>query len=258
MLDSRENSVLKSLKELRKQEEERVKKERAEAEARSEAERRAKEDAERRAKEEVLRAKREEEERLRKIEEDKLAREREERLRLEEAERRARIEAETQLQRERMQIEANARTAAKAKGLHPRIIVAIVAGVLIIAGGVIFKIKADHEKRLAVEQEATARAAKEAEVAHLRLAEEEKRIQLLLADLSKAKSDAERIAIQKQIDDARARSHSSPSGSSATKSSPKEKVEKEAAPKEKTAATQKPLIKEKKGVSDDPLEGLKL
>jgi len=253
MLDSRDNSVLKSLKELRKQEEDRVNKERAEAEARAEGERRAKEAAERQAREAAERAKREEEDRVRRIEEEKLAREREERLRLEESERRARIEAEAQLQRERMQLEVQAKTAAKAKGLPPGIIVAIAAVVLVIAGGIILKIKSDHEKRLAVEQEARAREAKEAEIVRLRLAEEEKRIQVLLADLAKAKDDAERIEIQKKIDDARARTHAAPSGGGARPSVAREPKEKKEAP----AAAPK-LIKDKREVSSDPLEGLKL
>jgi len=249
-LDSRENSVLKSLKELRKQEEDRVKKERAEAEARAEAERRAKEEAERKAREDAERARREEEDRLRRIEEEKLAHEREGKLRLEESERRARIEAETKLQQERMRLEAQAKTAGHAKGVPVGPIVAIVAVVLIIAGGIIYKIKSDHEKQLA-EQAAERDRAVERE--KLRAAEQEKRFEAMEASLKKqiaeAKSDAERAAFQKQLDDAtRARSHAS----SGRSSPPREKV-KESAPK---AAPD--LIKKKKDVSLDPLEGLKL
>jgi hypothetical protein len=252
MLDSRDNSVLKSLKELRKQEEDRVKKERAEADARAEAERRTKEDAERKAKEETARAKREEEERIRRIEAEKEAREREERLRLEESERRARIEAETQLQQERMRLEAHAKTAAKAHGAPMGLIVGIVVAVLVIAGGVIFKIKSDHEKQLAAQQ---AESDRQREREKLRLAEQEKKMELLEASFKKqiaeAKSDAERLAIQKQLDDARAKSHASSGGGSKPSAVGKDK--KESAP---TVAPD--LIKKKKDVSLDPLDGLKL
>jgi hypothetical protein len=253
MLDSRDNSVLKSLKELRKQEEDRVKKERAEADARADAERRAKEEVERKAKEETERAKREEEARLRRAEEEKLAREREERLRLEEAERRARIDGEVKLQQERMRLEVQAKSAAKGKSTPMGAIIGIVAVVLVIAGGVIFKIKADHQKQLAEQQEKSAR---EAETARLRLAEEEKRFQQLEAtfkrQLAEAKSDADRAMIQKQLDEARASRHVASSSPTRTASS-KEKDKKESAP-----ATAPDLIKGKRQVSNDPLEGLKL
>jgi hypothetical protein len=254
MLDSRDNSVLKSLKELRKQEEDRVKKERAEAEARADAERRAKEEVERKAREETEHAKREEEARLRRAEEEKLAREREERLRLEEAERRARIDGEVKLQQERMRLEVQAKSAAKGKSTPMGAIIGIVALVLVIAGGVIFKIKADHQKQLAAQQEKSAR---ETEAARLRLAEEEKRFEQLEASfkrqLAEAKSDAERASIQKQLDDAvRARSRASSSTPSRSASSKeKDKDKKESAP-----ATAPALIKGKRPVSDDPLEGL--
>jgi hypothetical protein len=255
MLDSRDNSVLKSLKELRKQEEDRVKKERAETEARAEAERRAKEDTERKVKEDAARAKREEEERVRRIEEEKEAREREERLRLQESERRAHIEAETQLQQERMRLEAHAKTAAKANGAPIRVIVGIVAVVLVIAGGIIYKISADHAKQNAVQQAQHAKMAREAEAARLQLIEEQRRFEQLEASfkkqLAEAKSDAERNAIQKQLDEARARSHASSSGAKAS-AAPKETKKESAAP----AAP--PLIHGKRPISDDPLDGLKL
>ena len=252
MLDSRDNSVLKSLKELRKQEEDRVKKERAEAEARADAERRTKEDAERKTREEAERAKREEEDRIRRAAEEKESREREERLRLEESERRARIEAETHLQQERMRLEAQVKTAVQAKKTPVGAIIAIVAVVLVIAGGVIYKIKADHEKQLAAQQ---AERDQEREREKLRQAEQERKMELLEASfkkqLAEAKSDAERLAIQKQLDDARARSHvASGGGKAATKTDKKDPG---------SASGPAPaLIKTKKAVSDDPLDGLKL
>jgi len=257
MLDSRDNSVLKSLKELRKQEEDRVKKERAETEARAEAERRAKEDAERKVKEEAARAKREEEERVRRIEEEKEAREREERLRLQESERRAHIEAETQLQQERMRLEAHAKTAAKANGAPIRVIVGIVAAVLVIAGGIIYKISSDHAKQNAAQQAQHEKMTREAEAARLRLVEEERRFAQLEAtfkkQLAEAKSDTERNAIQKQLDDARARSHASSGGTKSTAPKDSKKETSGSAPAPAPA-----LIKDRRHVSDDPLEGLKL
>ena len=249
-MDSRDNSVLKSLKELRKQEEDRVKKERAEAEARAEAERKAKEEAERKAREDAERARREEEDRIRRIEEEKHAQEREGRLRVEESERRARIEAETKLQQERMRLEAQVKTASKEKGVPVGMIVALVAVVLVIAGGIIYKIKADHEKQLAAQQ---AERDREREKDKLRVAELEKKAEQIEANLKKqlaeAKSDAERLAIQKQIDDAHARTRAA--GGGAKHAAPSDK-------KDSTPAVAPDLIKKKKDVSLDPLEGLKL
>jgi hypothetical protein len=249
-LDSRDNSVLKSLKELRKQEEDRVSKERAEAAARAEAERRAKEDAERRAREEAERARREEEERLRRIEEERLAQEREGRLRLEESERRARIEAEAKIQQERIRAEAHVKAAAKEKGVPMGMIVALVAVVLVIAGGIIWKIKSDHEK-----QSAALQAEKEEAINRekLRLAEMEKKAEQIEASLKRqlaeAKSDAEKAAIQKQLDDAtRARARA---GRGSKHAAPSEK-------KDSTPTAAPELIKKKKDVSLDPLDGLKL
>jgi colicin import membrane protein len=91
--DRPENSVLFSLKELRRLEDERVKAEADARRAQAEAERLAKTEAEQRARDEETRRAREEEER-----------QREDRLRVEEAERRARVEGELRL-RERQLLE---------------------------------------------------------------------------------------------------------------------------------------------------------
>ena len=252
-MDSRDNSVLKSLKELRKQEEDRVQKERAEADARAEAARRAKEEAERKAREDADRAKREEEARLRRTEEEKESREREERIRIEESERRARIEADTKIQQERMRLEAQVKTAVQAKKTPVGAIIGIVAVVLLIAGGIIFKIKSDHDKQRAAD---IAARESERELEKRRLVEQERKMELLEASfkkqLAEAKSDAERLAIQKQLDDARARSHAA-SGGSKTPAAGKDKKDTGSA-----SAPAPALIKTKKSVSDDPLDGLKL
>jgi hypothetical protein len=254
MLDSRDNSVLKSLKELRKQEEDRVNKERTEAAARVEADRRSKDEAERKAKDESERVRRDEEARLARIEEEKQAREREERLRLEESDRRARIEADTQLQQEKMRLDAQVKTAAKAAKSAPMgLIAGIVVAVLVVAGGVIYKITADHQKQLAA-QEIEKREA--IERGNLRTAEQERKFELLESSykkqLAEAKSDAERSAIQKQLDDARASRHAVSSSRPASTGKDKETK------KESGSAPSPKLIQDRKKISDDPLDGLKL
>ena len=102
--DRPENSVLFSLKELRRLEDERVKAEGDARRAQAEAERRARVEAEQRARDEETRRAREEEERQRRAESEREARQREDRLRVEEAERRARVEGELRL-RERQLLE---------------------------------------------------------------------------------------------------------------------------------------------------------
>jgi hypothetical protein len=109
-----ENSVLFSLKELRRLEDERLQAEADARKAQAEAERRAKADAEQRAREEEARRVREAEERRKRAESEREAREREDRLRLEEAERRARVEGELKL-KERQLLEEQ-----KQRHLHGR------------------------------------------------------------------------------------------------------------------------------------------
>jgi hypothetical protein len=99
-----ENSVLFSLKELRRLADERMKAEADARAAQAEAERRAKAEAEQRARDEEARRAREEEERRQRAESEREARQREDRLRVEEAERRARVEGELKL-RERQLLE---------------------------------------------------------------------------------------------------------------------------------------------------------
>ena len=96
------NSVLFSLNELRRLEDERVKAEADARRAQAEAERRAKAEAEQRARDEETRRAREEDERRRRAESEREARQREDRLRLEEAERRARVEGELKLREQQL------------------------------------------------------------------------------------------------------------------------------------------------------------
>jgi hypothetical protein len=95
--DRADNSVLFSLKELRRLEDERVKAEADARRAQAEAERRARAEAEQRARDEETRRARDEEEGRRRAESEREARQREDRLRLEEAERRAKVEGELKL-----------------------------------------------------------------------------------------------------------------------------------------------------------------
>jgi uncharacterized protein HemX len=152
-----------------------------------------------------------------------------------------------------MRLEAHAKTAAKVHRTPVGLIAGIVVAVLVIAGGVIFKIKSDHEKQSAALQ---AERDKEREQERLRLVEQERKMELLEASfkkqLAEAKSDAERLAIQKQLDDARAKSHAS-SGGTKVSAPTKDKKESGSAPTKAPA-----LITGKKPVSDDPLEGIKL
>ena len=150
-----------------------------------------------------------------------------------------------------MRLEAQVKTAVQAKNTPVGAIVAIVAVVLVIAGGFIYKIKADHEKQLAAQQ---AERDQEREREKLRQVEQERKMELLEASfkkqLAEAKSDAERLAIQKQLDDARARSHAASVGSKPAARTDKKDPG--------SASGSVPVIHGKKSVSDDPLEGLKL
>jgi hypothetical protein len=95
--DRSESSVLLSLKELRRLEDERVKAEADARRAQAEAEQRAKAETEQRTRDEETRRVREEEERRRRAASEREARQRADRLRVEEAERRARVEGELEL-----------------------------------------------------------------------------------------------------------------------------------------------------------------
>jgi hypothetical protein len=247
MAEAQENSVLTSLKELRRQEEERVSQEKAEAAAKAEADRRAKEETERRAKEEAEQARREEENRKKRVEDEKLAREREEKLRVEEAERRARIDAEMKLQHERMRLEVQAKAAVQAKPAPKGLIIGIVIGVLVIGAGVVAKIKSDHA---AAEAQARIVAQKERDELVRKQQEQEMAFQAQIAKLTKqlgeAKSDADREALRQQIE--LANSRRAASGTASHARSPKETSAKPEAPQK--------FIKDKKKISDDPLDGL--
>jgi hypothetical protein len=167
--DPRENSVLFSLKELRRLEDERVK---AEADARrveEQAERRAKAEAEQRTREEEARRVREEEERRQRVESEREARQREDRLRLEEAERRARVEGELKL-REQQSFEKQRRRHLQERRFGRSAWVAAAAGatlVLALAGGLAAWTSRQHmAEKKALELE-LARQSEQAQAAQL-------------------------------------------------------------------------------------------
>jgi len=245
MAEQRENSVLFSLKELRRIEDDRIRQEEADAQARVESERRAREDAERRARDEVERRRRDEEARVRRIEEEKVAHEREGHMRLQEAERRARVEAETRLQEERMRLEIQHK-----KHKSPMPIVLAVAGVMVLVGGIIiYKVNAAAEERRVAElrqkeEQAAADAAKIKREADERLRQLEKVIAEKEKALATAKTDEERAQIRKDIERAR-EGRRGPSAKRPPSEAP-------------PPPPPRPAIRDKKKISDDPLEGLKL
>lgn len=190
---TRENSVLMSLQELRRQEDDRVKREQAEAQARMEADRRAKEAAEQRARAEEEERKRAEEERLRRLEEDKQAKVREEQLRLEEAERRARIDGEMKLQEQRLKMEIQARA-----GKSPvKAIAGVTIVLVLIGGGIGYKMYSQNKAEQAVLQK---QLEEQRELARLAEAKYSQDMAAIKKDrdsrLSAAKTEAERAQIK--------------------------------------------------------------
>jgi hypothetical protein len=243
MSERRENSVLFSLKELRNIEDGRVKKEKDEAEARLEAERAAKTAAERAVREAEERRIREEEDRLRRLEEEKENRVREDQIRLQEAERRARVDGEVRLQEERLRLEVHAKTQHKSP---LKAILGVTAVLVVVAGGLGYKMYSDHQTELAVER---ANSARLEEVAKAKQAELEAKFAALQKDtdakLAKAETEAERAQIR--LDAAKQRAdlaNARPShGHGLTKS-------------DAPAPPAVHKIAPKRTVSDNPLEGL--
>ena len=243
MAERRENSVLFSLKELRGIEDGRVKKEKEEADAIVEAERAAKLAAQRAVREAEERRVREEEDRARRAVEDQENRVREDQIRVQEAERRARVEGEVRLQEERMRLEVQAKTQQKS----PLKAILGVTGVLvIIAGGLGYKMYSDHQTELAAARANQARIEVEAKAKQDELQAEITAITKDMNDkLAKAQTDEARAQIRAEAAQksaavaasVRSRGHS---GSRSETSTP--------APVRGYA--------KKKAVSDNPLDGL--
>jgi hypothetical protein len=239
-----ENSVLFSLQELRGIENNRQEQAKADAQAREDAVRRAREDAERRVREEAERRVRDAEEARRREEEARLAVEREGQFRLEESERRARVEAEARLREQQLQLDHQVRTAKKSQ---LGVIAAIVAVVIAIAGGVIYKLNADKqaeilaERRANEEREEKIRAEFEL-AAQKREAEFKKQEESIaqIQDVNERLKQQERLRLERE----------------------RAKVEAERAKNARKAAAGRDTgkgeigIKGKRDVGDNPLEGL--
>ena len=246
MSERRENSVLFSLKELRRIEDDRVKREEDEAKARAEADRAAKEAAVRRAREEEDQRRRDEEDRVRRMEMEKETRAREEQLRLQEGERRQRVEGELRLQEERMRLEVQSR-----KSSSPVKAVVSVAAVLVLIAGVLgWRMYSQHQAELADAAATRARLEADARAAQLEFEKKMTAIQHEMdAKLKAAATDAERARIRDEMaarqevarQEAAKRAHK-PGG------------------KEAGATPVAPVYHkvEKKTFKDDPLDGLKL
>ncbi len=249
MSDRRENSVLFSLKELRRIEDDRQRREQDELAARREAERAAKEAAELAAREEEERRRREEEERIRRVEEEKSARLREEQLRLEEAERRARVEADMKIQQERMRLEVQAR----AKNSPVKAVVGASLIIIAIAGGLGYKMYQQHQAEMA------------AKSAQLALVEQQKAQLAAAAIKAEAEYKSQIDAIKKEMDDKlahatsdaeRARIREEATRAAVAARSKRNATSGKNSNSESSSSANKIRAPGKHEISDNPLEGL--
>lgn len=202
-MERNENSVLTSLKDLRRIEDDRMRREEEALRARDEAERLARLEAERLARLEVERRVREEREAELAVEEARRREEREEKLRLAQAETTARIEAEARLEAERMRLEMDH---APAGGRRLRGVLLGLLAVLLLAGGgmtYLFAVHLPAEARKREEAEQARlraieeKAERERKALMDRLSEQEKRLQGAIAN---ARSAAEVDRLRAQLD----------------------------------------------------------
>jgi len=236
-----ENSVLFSLRELRRIEDDRVKKEQDAARAKAESERQAKEAADRAAREAEERRIRDEVERTRRAQEDAEERQRQDQLRLKEAESRARVDGEMRIHEERMRLEMQHK-----KKHSPVKAVVTVAGVLVlIGGGVWYKMHSDHQAELAAKDAEKARIEMEAKKAQAMLEAKLVNIEKNMNDqLAKAKTEEERQKIRASAAEAKAAAQG--------KTAPKHVGGTKTEPEKKTVV---PNFK-KREIPDDPTLGL--
>ncbi len=211
--EKKESSVLFSLRELQQIEEERVSEE-EEAARRAEEERiRNKMEAERRAREEEEARMRAEQDAERMAQEARDRQQREEALRLQEAETRARIEAQQALEAQRLHHEMEARKIEASKKRPTALIATAVALVVLVAGLGYWaynkaqeKEHADQVAKMELEQKERERKALEEENKKLaaQMAEFDRKIDEAMELIKMAKTDAERAAAQRRLDDLRA------------------------------------------------------
>jgi colicin import membrane protein len=239
----RENSVLFSLRELRRIEDDRVKKEQETTRAKAEAERQAKEAAERASREAEERRVRDEADRARMAKEEEVHREREGNLRVQEAERRARVEGEMRINEERMRLEMQH----KKKHSPVKAVLTVGGLIVLVAAGVGYKMYSQHQAELASERAERARV--EAQARKDRAALEAKLVGIernMNDQLAKAKTEEERQRIRIAAAEAKAAAQGS-------RQSPRHSTT-----KTEDKPVQLPKSKGKREISDNPLEGLDL
>ena len=236
----RENSVLFSLRELRRIEDDRVKKEQEAARAKAEAERQAKEASERAARDAEERRIRDEAERARLAREEEEHREREGSLRVQEAERRARVEGEMRINEERMRLEMQHK-----KKHSPVKAVLTVAGILVvIGGGVGYKMYSQHQAELATERAERARIEAQARKERAELEAKLVGIEKNMNDqLAKAKTEEDRQKIRIAAAEAKAAAQGRQPARHVTPVKADDKP------------TTLPKVKGKREISDNPLDG---
>ena len=249
--DRSESSVLLSLKELRRLEDERVKAEADARAAQAEAERRAKAEAEQRARDEEAHRVREEAERRQRAESEREARQREDRLRVEEAERRARVDGELKLKEQQL-LEKQRQRQLQGRPFARSAWVAAAAGatlLLAVGGGMAAWTAQQHQaEKKALEQEIArrseqARAARLAFDARIRALEE--MAHRYLGEAKTAKDQARMLGdLQHQ--------------KQAIEASRPRPPRRTAPPPQPTAAAPKPpfRVPRKPEINDDPVGGL--
>ena len=241
MSEEKESSVLFSLKELMNLEEDRIRNEESDRQSAAAAAERARQEAERRAREEEEARIRAEEERRRQDE----SRAREENARLEairlaevekarvEAEQRARLEAMAAQQAHERSLEQL--KADKSKSGMKKVLIALAVGVpLLLGGGIYYAVKTKNENEIAqaAKDKQLADARKEADDLKKKIKDSEAKQAELNNALANAKDQATRDALQKQLDDEKAKTaalkggpgpKSTGAGGPATDSAPKKK-----------------------------------
>ena len=203
MAERRENSVLFSLSELRKIEEDRIRQEDDQRKAAAEAVRQQQIEAERRAREEEERKRREADEfaMRERLEKERLAHEANHKI--QEVERRAKVEADARIREQQMHLEMQM----KHKAPPVKAIVTVVGILFLVVCGLGYYMWSSHEAEKAVlvkqrqEAEIAQRAAEQqAKELQKQIASIEAEQSQLEAQLKEAKTDAQRAEIQRKME----------------------------------------------------------
>ena len=226
-----ENSLLFSLKELHKLEEDRQREEEDARVAAIEAERRAKEDAERavrEAEEARIRAQKDAERRAR---EEKERKEMEDRVRLEESERRARIEAQARIEENRLAAEAEA---IRTKPIPWKLIGAVAAALVTMSVIILIVVnrsqaasKMEARRQLIAKLDAERKADKEDQARLQRvLSEKMAEVDRISKMLGSATDEKDRIELARQARDAARRASAAAAEADAQRKAAKEREKK--------------------------------